>query len=412
MKQFEETILEGVQAVTAQQKAAADQMKTLTDNIGSLSAKTQQAFADLEAIKRVANEHDGKLKAIERLHMQLQAERIRQFGNPIARITEDPELRRKFNATVRSLMMKQGDGVQAAIKALGEDSGMGATLIDDALASTIYSTLSSFGVWNQFGVERLGTKQTKFPVETADPVCNVILTEGDTIGDDSTIAGSSVTCEVELLATLLNVSIQLLEDSEYDVTSRVLNQFARATAKRLDYLTIMADGSSDATNGGMTGIFNAWTAATAATGNTTVENTDLEDWTAVLLAVDPEVLGRQAKWFLHPRMLVRALSIKDSNGRSIFLTANEAPSYGAIGTLLGYPVVLSHIAPSTNSAGGKVAAFGDPMGMVVGIRRDFTFESSDHHKWNTFQRSFRGIARAGVKNRVATAGGYLKLAAA
>lgn len=114
---------------------------------------------------------------------------------------------------------------------------------------------------------------------------------------------------------------------------------------------------------------------------------------------------------MHPHILARTLSVKDSTGRPLFQTAMEAPSFGAIGSILGFPVELCHAAPSTNSAGSKVAAFGDGNGFVVGLRRQITFEASDHHKWNTLQRSFRGYTRAGTKGRRADAFAILTTAA-
>ena len=297
-------------------------------------------------------------------------------------------------------------------RALGEDSSPGSTMIDDRLASEIYDTLSTYGVWSTFQVQRLGTKQTKFPVKTARPVANVILTEGGTISDDATKAGTSVTLEVEVIATLLKVSLQLLQDSEFDVTADVLDDFAQATAYKLDWMCTQADGGADATDGGMTGVFGGGgTAAAAAATHSTTETTTLSDWTGALLAVDPQVLMRPAKWWIHPQHIVRAINVKDSNGRPIFLTANEAPTVGGIGSILGYPVVPTMAAPTANVATTKVAVFGDPRGQVVGLRQDFAFESSDHYSWNTYERTFRGIARAGTKVRRALAFAVLTLTA-
>ncbi len=81
----------------------------------------------------------------------------------------------------------------------------------------------------------------------------------------------------------------------------------------------------------------------------------------------------------------------------------EAPSYGAIGTILGYPVIPVMAAPNTDAAGSAVAAFGDRNGQVVGIRDDFVFEASDHYRWNTLERSFRAYGRAATGTRRADA---------
>jgi HK97 family phage major capsid protein len=128
-----------------------------------------------------------------------------------------------------------------------------------------------------------------------------------------------------------------------------------------------------------------------------------------LLTVDSGVLNRPCKWWMHPQILVRALSVKDSNGRPIFLTANEAPAPSGIGTILGYPVIGCHAAPTTNAANAKVAVFGDPSGLVVGMQNGFEMEASDHAGFTTYERYFRGVARAGVKVRRSQAFAVLTL---
>lgn len=91
-------------------------------------------------------------------------------------------------------------------KALGEDSGVGANLITPELATEIYNTLATYGIWNTFAVRRMGTKQRKLIVNTERPVANFILTEGGTISDDSTKANTSVMAEVEVVAALMLIS--------------------------------------------------------------------------------------------------------------------------------------------------------------------------------------------------------------
>lgn len=231
------------------------------------------------------------------------------------------------------------------------------------------------------------------------------------IADDTNITGTSVTATAKKLAILLNISRELLQDSEYDVTARVVRKFLRAAAKRMDYTAFMSDGTNDGPNGAFTGVVNFGTVITAATTHTTVESMSFEDITSVVLGAAEAVLDRQARWWMHPFILIRLLSIKDSNGRPIFLNALEAPTPGGIGSILGFPVTLGHVLPTTNTAGSKVAAFGDPDAYVIGRRQDVEFDFSDHARWTNDQRSFRLIARAAFKGRLASALTVLKTAA-
>lgn len=431
-QEFQARVLEGIESQQKQAeatKAGLAAQKETTDslvrNYDNLTKETKKSFEELTALKNAANLTSAGMAEIQRTIGDIQRNLRRELtlanGDPIRRIAQDEELRLRLNMAVRMSMDSGGDmsrlirtkyPADLVKRALGEDSSPGSTMIDDRLASEIYDTLARYGVWSTFQVQRLGTKQTKFPVKTARPVANFILTEGGTISDDATKAGTSVTLEVEVIAALLKVSIQLLQDSEFDVTSDVLDDFAQAVAYRLDYACTMATGAADATNGGMTGIFGGGgTAAAAIATHSTTETTTLQDWLNAMLVVDPQVLSRPSRWWIHPQHIVRAINVKDSNGRPIFLTANEAPTVGGIGSILGYPVVPTHAAPTANVATTKVAVFGDPAGQVVGMRQDFTFEGSDHFSWNTFDRTFRGIARAGTKIRRALAFGVLTLTA-
>jgi HK97 family phage major capsid protein len=404
---FESKVLKGVESLQTKQDV-------LVQNYEQLQKETKTAFEELTKVKNSLNSVAEFQTALKKVELQMKREQRMAFGDPLRRIANDPELRMRANIALRLAVDKGGDMQRLMaphIKALGEDASPGSTLINDALANEIYDLLGTYGVWNTFGVRTVGTKTTKFPLKTARPVANFVLTESDTIADDTNKTGTAPSLTAEVIAVLLNVSMQLLEDSEFDVTSDILADFAEAFALRMDYAALVADGTSDATNGGFTGIFEGGTAATAASGNTTTETLDLDDFVKVLTVVDPVVLTRPSRWWIHPTTIARTLAVKDDNGRSIFLTAVEAPTYGGIGSILGYPVTPAHAAPNANTAGSTVAAFGDPNGNVIALRRAFTFEASDHHKWNTLQRSFRGWGRAGTGIRAATAFGILTTAA-
>ena len=371
----------------------------LVSNYENLQKETKAAFEDLTKLKSESSATYSELThAIQKLNLRLGQEMRLANGNPIQRIQGDPEKRKLINAIVRNAA---GFGLTPEMRTtLGEDATPGSTMIRDGLAEDIYATLASFGIWSSFDVRRVGTKTTKFPVKTARVNAGFILTEGGDITEDTAKAGTSVDLTLEVIGALLPVSKQLLADAEFDVTADVLSDMAEALAYRLDWACLQADGGADATDGGMTGIFGGGgTTAAAASGNPTVELTDLEDWTKCLLTVDAGILSRPCKWWMNPQILVRALSVKDLNGRPIFLTALEAPANGGIGSILGYGVVASHAAPTTNSANAKVAVFGDPSGLVVGIQNGFEMEASDHAGFTTYERYFRGVARAGVKVR-------------
>jgi HK97 family phage major capsid protein len=103
---------------------------------------------------------------------------------------------------------------------------------------------------------------------------------------------------------------------------------------------------------------------------------------------------------MHPHIMSKAMLVRDQNDRPLFQTATEAPAPGAIGRILGYPVQLCDAAPSTNAASAKVAVFGDPLGLAVGIRQDLEMAQSEHLRFAENQIVYRALMRAGtiVKN--------------
>lgn len=382
---------------------------TVTSQYDRLDKQTKSALDEFTKLKTKFDDQTAILSSLKKAQLALKNEQRLAIGDPIKRILCDDEKTNLINGAVRKLCGAPLNSQHK--KALGEDSSPGSTYLQDDVANDIYDVLCRYGQWSTLGVRRLGTRTTSFPVETSRPSARWIMTEGTQITDDTSKAGTSVELTLKLIAVLINVSRQLIEDTEIDITADVLNDFAEACAYRLDYAAFMGNGTNDADNGGFTGIFNGGTTAQAQSGHTTIEQLTLEDITKCLTTVPSEVLNRNAKWWIHPHTLVRMLHIKDQNGRPLFLSSIEAPSPGSIGTILGYPVILCNIAPSKNEANSLIAVFGDPQGCIIGLRNDIEFASSDHHCWDYYQRSFRGVIRAGVKIRSSQAFAVLKTAA-
>ncbi len=393
--------------VLSNQRVMKTEQEKLLTSYDNLDKETKKTFEELTKVKNQFGGYDSEFKRIDllvkKLQLQLALEgRMANGGNTLSvgqRLIRDEEKARQVFAQVaRAIGMPQ-----AAERALGEDSSPGSTLINDELSTDIYDSLMRFGAWSTLGVRAVGTKGHKIPVKTAIPVANFILTEGDTIADDSNKAGTQVALEMEVIAVLLNVSLQLIEDGEIDVVADVLDDFVEALNHRLDFACFSGAGTANATHGGITGLFGFGTAATATATRTTIAATKYDDWLKCLTTVDAVVLSRPARWWMHPTLMAAAIGVKDDNGRPIFQTALESPQAGGLLNLFGYPVTPVGAAPSTNAASAKVAAFGDPRAFAVGVRKQFTIEESDHARWNTLQRSFRGHGRADAAGLKASA---------
>jgi HK97 family phage major capsid protein len=438
--EFQRTVLGGVNALEEKVETHVTGVQKLLEDPERLP---KQLKDDMTKLKTFANDVTKALAQLQKIQTQLRQEAISSFGNPIARIERNPQLRGMFNMLIRaatagpqgnldnvvkeiadSLELKISSATLRAInarspempiaRAIGEDTGEGATLIIAQLYKEIYDTLAEYGQWATLGVRRVGTKVTNFPVKTARPVANFLTSEGAAISDDTNYAGNTVTQTVLPIAVLLLVSKQLLEDAEFDVTALVMNDFTEAHNLRLDNACFVGTGAGGAADGNFTGLFNGGTAVVAGAGGVQANLTKYDDWAKLLTSVAPVVLAkRNPQFWMHPFMLIRAMQVKDSNGRPIFLGALEGPKLnrGSIGSILGFPVETCMAAPNVNSASQPVCAFGDPDGQVVAIRDDFVFEFSDHYAWNTLQRAFRGYSRAATGTRRSDAFAILQTSA-
>ena len=407
--------------LVAENKALKEE---ITKNVDHWQKENKALMEQLTQVKNKNADDIGELQlAIKRAEFAARREMFLAKGiGTDLRSAISPECKSFLNGFVRARANMAGanydltgdqkkslDGMLNG-KALSGSASPGSLELQTRLAREVYDLLPSYGIWSTLGQEQIPTRSLALNVDTVDPIAYIIA-ENDAIADDTNIAGSQVTATAKQFAVLLKVSNSLLEDAEYDITGKVLKKFLRAIAKRLDYAAFIADGTDDTSHGAFTGVLNFATEKVAASGNTTVETLDFEDITATMLTPGVEALSRQSRWWMHPHILVRLLHIKDSNGRPIFLTAMEAPTPGALGSILGFPVTLGNIMPSTNSAGQKLMAFGDPEAFVVGTRQSADIATSEHYAFNANQTTFRGILRGAVKGRLATGLAYLKTAA-
>lgn len=408
-------------ALAAGIRAAGEDYERLMKSVDQWHKDTKQAAEDLTKVKNAFDGLDSTVKAfdlaMQKLRLQFSRERSMAFGDPIERIQNNEEARTLLNALVRSYVsansatqVRMSDRHKEVIKGLTEGSSPGSLTIQSQLDMEVYSLLQRYGIWNTLDVRPLSTLSTLMRIQTADPLAQFI-DEAGAISDDSNIAGSTVTATVKKIAVALSLSRELLQDSEFDITREVLEQFANAIAYRADWAAFRADGTADATDGSATGVFEFGTLITAATGNSTMELLDFEDITSVQLGTAVEVGNRSPRWWMHRFILTRLLHIKDANGRPIFLTAVEAPSIGGIGSILGAPVTLGNICPSTNSASQKVMAYGDPGAFRVGVRQGTEIASSEHVSFLNDLITWRGISRMAFKGKLATGFGVLRTAA-
>jgi HK97 family phage major capsid protein len=412
-KPFEDKVLEGVGAITKKQEL-------LLNDVTRLDGALKRAIEDLTVCKNTGNSIAEFQQKLARVELLVKQETRSAFGSPMQRLLADEDGKARLNYLFRQVAHDHKDIPARTLdfwkgKTLDLTTEPGSTYFQAGYLKELYDTLAEYGAWASLGVRHMPTKVTKMPVKTARPIAYFKKPATRQLADDTAKAGTSVNLEVELLGVLITVYLELLQDSEFDISADILGDFIEAFNQRLDYAAFMGAGSDTPETNGLgdsfTGLFNYVGTVTAAATHTTVATMAYTDVLKCLTGVAAIVLGRKPRWWIHPTMLARFIGIRDGVGRPIFQSMLEAPSYGSLGTIFGYPITPLYVGPNTDSASQPVAAFGDPNAMVVGVRSDFNFEASDDFKFDAFERAFRGTGRAGVMGRRTDGAVVLKLAA-
>jgi HK97 family phage major capsid protein len=421
--EFQSKVLKSVEDThTELGRFKTDQQKIL-DDYTRTDKEVKKAAEDLQKVMTTCNEQALTIQRLQKLQDAVMKNARSSFGDPVKRCLANDETREFFTIIGECMRAKAaGNSVSAALqkrfddfraiaqKSLtGVDAGLGQATVPTQTFNEIYDTLLEYGQWSTLGVMRVGMRTVILPVATSRPQFYWVGSGTGGTGEGSVITagsfgGSSVTLIIQTLAAYLTVSRELLADSTVDLAPFILKEMTQSVAQGLDTAAFIATGGADQTNAGYYGIFNASSvntncAAVSAQGNTTVAGTQLDDWVNVLLTVNPEVLTRAAKWWMHPQMVARAMLVRDKNGRPIFQTWMERPDLKALGSILGYPIILTGIAPNTDGPGQQVATFGDPEGQAIAIREDLEIATSDDILFAQNMRAFRTLLRAGVKTK-------------
>jgi len=406
-EQFRSRVLSGVEALQADlEKRTAEwrsQRETLLADISRLDAVTKQALADLAKAKEDAARFE---RALSKAELQLALERRAAYGDPVKRFCAS-----EFNRSWLLGCFRRAAGLELTPEQrtaiTGVDSGVGQAVSPQATYNEIYDALLQYGQWSTLGVMPVGGRTQIIPLMTARPSAYWVASGAQITEGAAT--GGSVTLTIKEAAAWIPVALAVLDDAELDLAGWIMQQLAQAVAYRLDWACFAADGTNDTTDGAYTGIAVGGTAATAASA-TSVSDLQLEDFIRCLTTVDAGVLTRPAKWWIHPQILAKMVGIKDGNGRPIFQNALEAPAPGAIGSILGYPVIPTGAMPSDDETGKVVAVFGDPQGCAVGVRRQFDFARSTDFQFDYHREAFKAVVRAGVVIKSATSFAKLTLA--
>ena len=174
------------------------------------------------------------------------------------------------------------------------------------------------------------------------------------------------------LTDLAKVSIELLQDSMFDIPSYLSAEFSRAFGIAEEEAFCVGDG-----DGQPLGIFHAVYNGTTVKDafqlgkETANANTVTADEILDLVYSLKSPYRRNAKFLLHEKTVAAIRKLKDGNGVYMWQPALTA---GEPDRLLGYPVVCSPYVPQLGTAGNLVAAFGDFKNYWIADRMGITVQ--------------------------------------
>ena len=192
---------------------------------------------------------------------------------------------------------------------------------------------------------------------------------------------------------VVTVPLELLQDSQIDVSAFVLNRLAQRIGRisNLGYTTGTGSGQP---NGLVTAASVGKTGTTGQT--TTIIYDDLVDMVDSLDAAYLNLAGGEPCWMFSQTLRRVVRKIKDTSGRPIWMPSYEAGiTGGSPDRLLGYPVCLNNDMP-TPAANAKSLAFGNLKKYLIRDAMNITlFRFDDSAYMSKGQVGFLAWARAG-----------------
>jgi len=231
---------------------------------------------------------------------------------------------------------------------------------------------------------------------------SVTVSWGNTTGA-SDPAVSDVEVSAEELSAYSTVKNTTLDDSPTDVVSWLFSNMSEAVGLELD--NVMWNGDGTSTYGSVSGIFlTAGYSVALASGSTAfsqINSTKLSEMIAKL-----DGLKKQgARFFMHGQILHFVRTLKDDNGRPIFI---ETVGSAIAPTIWGFPYTESTKCPSTSATNTMFIAFGNLRHWLVGRRRGVMgLDANPYEKWTTNRTCFKIYSRWGLGT--AKANGLVRL---
>lgn len=386
----------------------------------SILAKTNQTKEDRDSYDRAMVDVDNleqDIKNLERAGLGESANTRTDYRNPW---TNEKEHRRaaafgrylrfgkaELEAEERSLLEKRDITEGNLINQIGSYSSIGyfvpaGFVYDVEQATKYFAPLLDGSVVTL--METASGQPLPYPTSNDTNQSAVIVAENATVGTQDITAGHVNFGAYKLTSGLIKASIELLQDSAFNIESFLAKKFGERYGRGLENYLTNGTGSGQPT-GILTDIAASGAAAVVATGSsestggsqTGVNSIGWSDLVNLEHSVDPSY-RRNAKYMFHDLTLASIKKILDKFGRPLWVpgVANDEPD-----TINGYPYVVNQSMPVI-AASAVTVAFGDFSKFVVRKVKDLSVMRLSENYAATGQVGFISFAR--VDSRLVDAG--------
>lgn len=334
-------------------------MKKLVEKRNSLVEQINALFEIAEKEVRAFNEeeqakYDGMMKEIADIDTQMK--RIEEqrslktidFAEPQAQpqvpeVPVEEKETRAFEQYVREL--------RAENMAIGSNGAVIPSTIANKIIEKLENIAPLYALATKFNVKG----ELSFPVADGE-ITTGYQTEFAEI-ESSAVGFKSVKLNGFLIGALSKVSLSLVNNTQFDIVSYVINKVAYSIAKFLEKELLIGAGTSS-----VTGILNDTTGTVGKVEFTT--SIGVDDLIATQIEV-PQTYQGNCRWLMNTKALLGLRQLKDANGRYL-LQDDVTNGFGY--TLLGKPVMISD-----NIEDDKVV-YGDFSAVYVNIHEDMNIQ--------------------------------------
>jgi HK97 family phage major capsid protein len=392
-----------------------------TEEIGRLSSEADKVKADLEFEERLAAKEAELRSVVEKAApapVEVAAEKKVEIRQVLPHHTtlrcfndgpDSVEQAYRVGRWIRGHVFRNEDdlrwcrdhGVEA--RAMNEGSNAaGGALVPEEFSSQVIRRTEEFGTFPASGVETMSmTRDTMVIPKRLTGTTAYFIGEGSAVTESEPTYGN-VNLVAKKLAVSCRMSSEVVEDALVSLADQVTMEFATSLAYKIDLCGWTADGTS--TYGGIRGITtkiddgnHTASVHTAASGNTSFETLDLEDFLGCVGKL-PIYARQGARWFVSPAGY--AASIQRLKYAAGGVTGEEIGS-GYVDSFLGYPVQVVHVMNSTLGADASAikVLFGNVgLSSIYARRRDFSVRLFDQVYATTDQLLLQGTMRFDINH--------------